>query len=754
MMHSAPTATYRVQLREGVDFDNLARHVDYIAGLGMSHLYLSPIFTASSGSTHGYDVINPNQIDPKLGGRGAFERLVGAARQVGLGIILDIVPNHTAFTLENPWLLEVLREGENSPYASHFDIDWNAGPLVLPILPAPFEQMLAAGRFSAKSGYFVFDETQIPLADTAREDVTEIDALRKLHEQQHWRLKHWEAERDSITHRRFFNITSLIGMRVEDPEVFDDTHALTLDLVRAGLVDGLRVDHIDGLADPAAYLERLSQALPGTPIWVEKILVGDERLPENWNTVGTTGYESARLLARALTHSQGIEELDQIWRDLVQEPDSFPQALTRAKKDILEFELAAELHQLVALAAAALQASPLAEPGPETLREAVMALLGAVPRYRTYIDSNGINDADHAIATRMNETAASGLRSEVGVKAVASLMLSPDTAPARTFALRFQQVSGALLAKAQEDTAGFRWSRYLAANEVGAEPAEPTVDQREADQFLSGRTPSDMNLSSTHDTKRSEDSRMRMVAISHRPEGFKALYLEACKLREAAEVTPAWRWYIIQTCLAIWDPADAHLDERLRDHIRKAKREAKQASFWTKPNEDAENKAIAFAHAAVALWRDALPIELEQLVSSADTLILTQLALKALLPGFPDFYRGSETVFLALTDPDNRRPVDWGTLAGGTLDSKIATAKMNLTRELLGLRKTEREFLERAASKVVLNPDSVLLRRSDGQRALVAGFSTDLPAIIEPIWHTEINRQVIFVGWDTEMSAA
>ncbi|MVS98843.1 malto-oligosyltrehalose synthase [Devosia marina] len=753
MMHSAPTATYRVQLREGVDFDNLARHVDYIAGLGMSHLYLSPIFTASSGSTHGYDVINPNQIDPALGGRRAFERLVATARRAGLGIVLDIVPNHTAFTLENPWLQEVLREGKNSAYARHFDIDWNAGPLVLPILPQPFEQMLAAGRFSANGGYFVFDETQIPLAETAREDVTETDALRKLHEQQHWRLRHWEAERDSITHRRFFNITSLIGMRVEDPEVFDDTHALTLDLVRAGLVDGLRVDHIDGLADPAAYLERLSQALPGTPIWVEKILVGEERLPENWNTVGTTGYESARLLARALTHSQGIEELDQIWRDLVQEPDSFPQALTRAKKDILEFELAAELHQLVALAAAALQASPLAEPGPETLREAVMALLGAVPRYRTYIDSNGIEEADHAIVTRMSETAARGLRSEVGVKAVASLMQSPDTAQARTFALRFQQVSGALLAKAQEDTAGFRWSRYLAANEVGAEPAEPTVDQREADQFLSGRTPWDMNLSSTHDTKRSEDSRMRMVAISHQPEGFKALYLRACELREAAEVTPAWRWYIIQTCLAIWDPADAHLDERLRDHIRKAMREAKQASFWTKPNEDAENKAIAFAHAAVALWRDTLPIELEQLVSSADTLILTQLALKALLPGFPDFYRGSETVLLALTDPDNRRPVDWGSLAAGTVSSPIATAKMNLTRELLGLRKTERKFLERAASKVVLNPNSVLLRRSDGQRALVAGFSTDLPAIIEPIWHTEINRKVIFVGWDTEMSA-
>ncbi|MBB4052159.1 (1-_4)-alpha-D-glucan 1-alpha-D-glucosylmutase [Devosia subaequoris] len=754
MMHSAPTATYRIQLREGVDFDNLARHLDYIAGLGMSHLYLSPIFTASSGSTHGYDVINPNQIDPALGGRAAFEQLVAAARRAGLGIVLDIVPNHTAFTLENPWLQEVLRDGRNSAYASHFDIDWNAGPLVLPILPEPFEHMLAAGRFSVNGGHFTFDGTQVPLADAACEDVTDIDALRKLHEQQHWRLKHWEAERDSITHRRFFNVTSLIGMRVEDPEVFDDTHALTLDLVRAGLVNGLRVDHIDGLADPAAYLERLSQALPGTPIWVEKILVGDESLPKNWKTVGTTGYESARLLARALTHRNGMEQLDQVWRDLVQEPNTFSQALTQAKKDILEFELAAELHQLVALAADALQNSPLAEPGPETLREAVMALLAAVPRYRTYIDSDGINETDRAIVGRMSEMAAKGLRSEIGVKAVASLLLSLDTAPARTFALRFQQVSGALLAKAQEDTAGFRWSRYLAANEVGAEPAEPTVDRREADRFLSGRTPWDMNLTSTHDTKRSEDSRMRMVAISHQPEAFRALYLRACELPEAADVAPAWRWYIVQTCLAVWDLGDAHLEERLGDHTRKAMREAKQASFWTRPNDDAENKAIAFAHAVLVLWREAGPAELEKLVASADTLILAQLALKSLLPGFPDFYRGSETVFLALTDPDNRRPVDWGSLAVGAASSPVATAKMSLTRELLGLRHTERQFLERAASNIVLNPKGVLLSRSDGQRALVAGYAASLPAGIEPVWHMQINGQVIFVGWDPALSTA
>ena len=262
-----------------------------------------------------------------------------------------------------------------------------------------------------------------------------------------------------------------------------------------------------------------------------------------------------------------------------------------------------------------------------------------------------------------------------------------------------------------------------------------------------------MNLTSTHDTKRSEDSRMRMVAISHQPEAFRALYLRACELPEAADVAPAWRWYIVQTCLAVWDLGDAHLDERLGDHIRKAMREAKQTSFWTRPNDDAENRAIAFAHAVLALWREAGPAELERLVSSADTLILSQLALKTLLPGFPDIYRGSETVFLALTDPDNRRPVDWDGLADGTFDSPIATAKMNLTRELLTLRKTEREFLERAASNVVLNPESVLLRRSDGQRTLVAGFATSLPASVEPIWHMRNNGQIIFVGWDAELSA-
>ena len=243
MMPQPPTATYRIQLRCGVDFDSVRRHMGYIADLGVSHLYLSPIFTASTGSTHGYDVIDPNQVDPVLGGRPAFQRLVEAARNAGLGIILDIVPNHTAFTLENAWLRDVLITGSQSAYARHFDIDWDAGPLVLPILPAPFEKMVADGGLSADDGHLVFGDLRVPLRQDIAVTATDPAGLRELHAQQHWRLRHWEAERDWITHRRFFNVTSLVGMRVEDPQVFADTHELLIDLVREGMLATRAISH-------------------------------------------------------------------------------------------------------------------------------------------------------------------------------------------------------------------------------------------------------------------------------------------------------------------------------------------------------------------------------------------------------------------------------------------------------------------------------------------------------------------------------
>ncbi|EYD75217.1 Malto-oligosyltrehalose synthase [Rubellimicrobium mesophilum DSM 19309] len=253
-----PRATYRLQLREGMTFAKARERLGPLKALGITHLYLSPIFTAATGSSHGYDVTDPTEVEPCLGGREGFEALSRAAQDHGLGIVIDIVPNHTAFSLDNPWLRDVLRHGERSRWARHFDIDWGAGRLVLPFLPEPFEAMLEAGRIEAREGedgpILCAGDLEIPLTPhplTDEERAGEPGALRDLHARQAWRLAHWELERDGVTHRRFFNVTGLIGMRVEDEQVFEDTHALILDLVRGGWIQGLRVDHVDGLADPA-----------------------------------------------------------------------------------------------------------------------------------------------------------------------------------------------------------------------------------------------------------------------------------------------------------------------------------------------------------------------------------------------------------------------------------------------------------------------------------------------------------------------
>ncbi|VDS09442.1 Maltooligosyl trehalose synthase [Paracoccus haematequi] len=725
MIPSIPTATYRIQLRDGVDFAQVTRLLPYLSGLGISHLYLSPIFQAGAGSTHGYDITDPTRIDPALGGRKGFDTLARAARDQGLGIILDIVPNHTAFTLENPWLLDVLKHGTASRYARHFDIDWDAGPLVLPFLPEPFEKMLADGAFRAADGLWHFGDAALPLAP----DSPATDDLRALHDAQHWRLVHSDLERDGITHRRFFNVTSLIGMRVEDRGVFEDTHALIFDLVRAGSVQGLRVDHIDGLADPAGYLDRLHHALPDTPVWVEKILVGDETLPPDWKTVGTTGYEAARLIARLFTDPAGIAELDCLWRAATGIDTDFRTELRQAKLDVLDNELAAERRQLRDMAALAVQGSPLAQPGPESLREAVTALLASMPRYRSYVTCRTCPD-DRDLLGRVADDAAQGLRSRAVVDLLADLMLDPQSAAARVFVRRFQQVSGALLAKAQEDTAGFRWTRYLAANEVGAEPDEPDVTVEQANAFLAARRPGDMTLVSTHDTKRSGDSRMRLVAISHLPRSFQALFDAAARLPSADAVDPRWRWYVLQSALAIWDGDAGRAADRLDGHIEKAMREAKLTSFWTNPDTATETAAKSFARGLLDQWAARPDPALQALLHRGEALAFAQLAFQLLMPGFPDIYRGDEGGLLALTDPDNRLPVDWDALARREADTN---AKLHWTRQLLALRGSHSEFLRDADARVQVDGDGLRLIRAAGGTQVVAEFSPTAVLPADPL---------------------
>ncbi len=747
MIDRIPTATYRIQLRNGVTFSDVESQLAYLADLGISHLYLSPIFAASAGSTHGYDIVDPTHVEADLGGREGFERLATHAHKRGLGVILDIVPNHTAFSLENPWLREVLRDGHQSRYASHFDIDWNAGPLALPMLPEPFARMLAAGRFAARDGLWLFDDAAIPLSASGSQAASTPEELRALHEQQHWRLHHWETERDCITHRRFFNVTSLIGMRVEDPLVFEHTHFLIFDLVRSGHVDGLRVDHVDGLADPKSYLDNLAIALPGVPVWVEKILVGRETLRPDWKTIGTTGYEAGRLLTRLLTNREGVAENQANWRQFTSATDDFRAVLSQSKLDVLHNELAAELHQLVMLAGHALRDDPDVEAGPESLREAIVVLLTGMDRYRTYIDYSGAADEDRRLIDAIVDDARASLRSSRVLEHLARAMLSGQSAAARAFASRFQQVSGALLAKAQEDTAGFRWTPYLAANEVGAEPDEATVSEGEANEFLALRKPCHMTLTSSHDSKRSEDSRMRLAALSHHRDAFASLVADATQLADG-RVSAEWRWYITQAVLAIWGAEPKALQDRLSQHIQKAMREAKLATFWTRPVEEVEAPSIEFGKTLCRHWAATNPTELQTLLQSGEALILAQLALKCLMPGFPDIYRGSEGPYFALTDPDSRLPVDWASLATLKDGSGFAGDKARLTRTLLHLRKAERSFFASARSHVSTDGGQLRLTRSTNERRLIVEHGpSECSAALKQIWHSTYAGQTLTIGW-------
>lgn len=717
-----PTALYHLLLREGQTFQSGIDLLPHLVNTGVTHLYLSPAFQATKGSTHGYDVTDPTRIDSSIGGRKGLSALSRAAREAGIALVLDIVPNHTAFNLENPWLVDVLTHGEKSPYARHFDIDWGKGRLMVPFLSEPFDP--AKFRLEDRDGGVLTDGTlSFPLSPGTLPDTGHNDpaTVARVHDAQAYRLTFWEMERDSITHRRFFNVTGLIGMRVEDAQVFHDTHELIFDLVRSGEVQGLRVDHIDGLADPAGYLDWLARELPDTPVWVEKILSGDECLPSAWRTMGTTGYESARALARVLTDADGFDQINTMWRKETGITGDFESELERAKDEVIEGDLAAELLQLVELGRAAL---PRAEAGDAWLREAFMALLRHFPRYRTYITDDLTSDEDRRIMADTLEAAANDLRSDRVARLLTETMLDAATPEARRLRDRFQQVTGALLAKSHEDTAAFRWNRYLAANEVGSLPDDAVLDADSFDAFLQGIAPTHVNLTSTHDTKRAEDARMRLTAISHLPQDFHALWTDASALPEAEGVDPNTRWYIVQTLLAVWEDRD-DIADRMRDHLQKAMREAKVFTNWTHPREKAEAGPQAFARALHDHWKGGLPPAAQALIRRADRLSLAQTALKFAMPGIPYIYQGTEGLSHHLTDPDNRLPVDFQAIA--ELDSD----KASLTRALMHLRHAHRDFFATAAAHADAPAANRLrlVREGDGRlEVIIALDGTDLPA--------------------------
>ncbi len=689
-----PLATYRLQLRNGMTFAAATRMLPWIAGLGVSHLYLSPPFQAVAGSTHGYDITDVTRIDAALGGRAGFDAFAAAARAAGLGIILDIVPNHMAFSVQTPWLACVLRHGRASRFAGHFDIDWEAGPVVLPWLDRPLARAIADGHLRRDGAGLRLGDIALPLAPGSAA-LTDMDALLAA---QAWTLAPHDTPR--LSHRRFFTVTGLVGMRVEDPAVFADTHALILDLVAAGQVQGLRVDHVDGLADPAGYLRRLRARLPGTPVWVEKILTGNEALP-GWPVQGTTGYEAARALAQVLTDPQGLARLTRAWAAATGDTRPFHAVVAEAKDVMLAEELAPELAQLRALARAAC--------GDDT---GVRRLLTGIPRYRTYLTPDHRPAADLALLDR-----AAG--DDPAARRLAAAIARPATPAAHRLQARFQQVTGALLAKAHEDTAGFRHTAYLAACEVGADPGDATMTPQAFTRWISRQSGTGLTLTSSHDTKRAEDARMRLVAISHDPDAFLELWRD---LAVPPDVAPALAWYILQSVLAAWQPGRADLPDRIATHVEKAMREAKEATHWLRPDAAAEAAGKRFALGIVAAWNRALPAPARRLIALGERLSLEQLVLKLTMPGIPDIYQGTEVGAFHLTDPDNRAPVDLPAMQAA---AGFDAAKLRLTRCLLHLRRSQPRLFAAGTAQLERLADGGLRVRRE---AAGEGLSVTLPA--------------------------
>lgn len=694
-----PAATYRIQFRDGMDFDKAVALVPYLKRLGISHLYASPVFTATSDSTHGYDITDANEIDPVLGGRAGFDRLSEALKAAGLGLILDIVPNHMAASLENSWWRDVIEHGGKSRYARHFDIDWSRR-LTLPFLGDTFEEVLEKGEITLKADprtgqpAFAYFDAYYPLApDTygASETTPDNAALAELHQRQPYRLMSWRDAPRELSYRRFFEITGLAGVRVEDDAVFDDTHRLILELVHSGAVDGLRVDHVDGLADPKAYLERLREkAGADCYITVEKILGKGERLPADWPVSGTTGYEFIAALSDVLVEDENIAVLRNLYENVVGKPVDMRDELRAAKLMMVEKNFEGEFNTLCQLALNIAEEENHTWDA-NTLRAALRELLIAFPVYRTYGTSRGLPAGDAELLHKIiGKIQTSSLAVPGDILEFLARILSAQTpesvsGQADLFRTRFQQLTGPLMAKSVEDTLFFRQHMDLALNEVGAEPLLRRFSLDLFHQEMARRLeeqPAALSTTSTHDTKRGEDARARLFTLTEAPELWAENVTRWHQMNQSKVITlpdgPAPKltgaWMLYQALAGAWPatlrPADEdglrELNERFQLFVEKALREAKLRTNWGDSNDDYENAVLGYARHLLSpdnsLFLNDFYATIRPFIRAGLVNSLTQTVIKMIAPGVPDIYQGSEVLNFSLVDPDNRRLPDFDEL--------------------------------------------------------------------------------------------
>lgn len=637
MTPAAPSSTYRLQLSAAFPLTAAAELTAYLRDLGAGAVYLSPVLRAAAGSTHGYDVVDPTRMDDERGGEAGWRALVEAARAHGLRIVVDLVPNHqgVADPEQNPAWQDLLRHGPASKYAGWFDVDWAAGRLLLPVLGPPDTVELDGDALIAGG-------LRYPLAPgtSARPGDTAAD----VHARQHYELADARRADDDLTYRRFFAVTSLAGVRVEDPEVAAATHERVLRWVAEDGVDGLRVDHPDGLADPGGYLRWLRAQAPDVWLLAEKILEPGEELP-NWPVDGTTGYDALAEVGPLFVDPAAEPELDRLYRSVTGDELDWPTHALIGKRAVATTILRSEFHRLARLAPSVPQAFA-----------ALTELAVSFPVYRSYLPEDGAADLETALAATP-EALALRLRD-----------------PSDELCIRFQQVTGAVMAKGVEDTAYYRYTRFAALNEVGGDPSAFGLgldDFHSAQERRQQRAPSSMTTLSTHDTKRGEDVRARLAVLAEVPDAWGRLIR---LLAAEAPMPDAAAGYLLwQTVAGIG------LDQRDRLHAyaTKALREAGTVTTWADPDEEGE----AAVHAALDALADRP--ELRAAVDAFIDLIrphgwsnaLGQKLVQLTMPGVPDVYQGTEGWDDSLVDPDNRRPVDFARLRALLTQIDVADAR-------------------------------------------------------------------------------
>ena len=757
-------ATYRLQLRPEFTFAHAAAVVPYLRRLGISHLYLSPIWQAVPGSQHGYDVTDHSKVNDELGGLAGLYDLARVAREHDLELILDIVPNHVGIA-SHPWWRDVLRYGASSRFAPFFDIDWEGQPqlttgvLVYPVLGQPFGRALEAGEFTlgfdgsevvvryydrtfpiapaqylkvlglppvslppevthelvaalegmasaAPDAAAILLERFAALANTHAEvlawvaerlasytgtpgNPSSFDALDSVLSAQHYRLANWRVSAEEINYRRFFDINELAAIRVEHEPAFAATHELIAQLVEGGVATGLRVDHVDGLYDPGGYLTNLRALLPPPKapfIWVEKILGHGEELPASWPVEGTTGYDFLAIADGLLIDASARQAFTVIYDDFVGARTRFSDVAFAARRRIAGRAFAGEVNVL------ALQLYRLARERREArdntlgaLRDAIASLLSAMPVYRTYLQNDAPmhRDRDLIMAARDEALRRDANLSQDAVDFLVQVLLLEQGADDERererwvhFRRRFQQLSSPVMAKGVEDTSFFRYHRLLACNEVGADPAHFGIAPEDAHRMFAERAaawPLALNATTTHDTKRSEDARMRLAALSCEPRAWhrevrawRRMHHRYLQETDAGPIPdPNTEYYIYQTLVASWEGHDSRgYRDRLAEHMSKALREAKLATSWTRVDEEYESTVLSFVAAIVDRRKSRRFLQrLDHFVASlepaARTSSLALLALKCTAPGVPDMYQGADAPLHTLTDPDNRQTVDF-----------------------------------------------------------------------------------------------